>query len=304
MKSKVIISILFVFLILFFIYLSTYCHSFSKKKANLIINDSPTMKYEPFTNKNYEQYNNFPIEQNVNYFVITMKKKERMNNIHLQLKKLKTQGTPIHLKFIDAVVGLNLDLKNLVNEGILSRNFKSGYIQTTENIKKKEIGCYLSHLKIYELIKQNINNNHNNYSVIFEDDMDIISSHFLKEIEISINFLNKHKLDFDVIYLGTLDNNHGEPVNNQNLYKIDYHNKLHGTHGMLINNKNIDKLINILKPIKMPIDNEYFKLIQSDKINAYVIYPHIVNQQVEKFKSTIILENFTLNNPRLKYFNF
>ena len=312
MKYKVIIFISFVFLVLFFIYLSTYCRYFSKKNVKFIINEPSTnniIKYEPFTNiENYEHNNNnkVSVNQNVNYYVITMKKKERMENINLQLEKLKNQGTPIHLEIIDAVVGLNLDLTKLVNEGILSRDFKSGYPQTNYNIIKREIGCYMSHLKIFDIIKHNntIVNNSNNYSVIFEDDINIVSTKFLKDIEASIKFLNHHKLDFDVIYLGTLNNNHGESVNNQNLYTIDKNNELHGTHGMLINNKNINKIINLLKPMKLAIDNEYFELIKSDKINAYVIYPHIVNQQLENLQSTIIFENFTLNNPGLKYFNF
>jgi GR25 family glycosyltransferase involved in LPS biosynthesis len=307
MKYKVIIFISFVFLVLFFIYLSTYCRYFSKKNTNITKNESSTtlINYEPSTIiENYEQPNNFSVNQNINYYVITMKKKERMDNIHLQLEKLKTQGTPIHLEIIDAVVGLNLDLTKLLDENILSHVFKSGYPQTNDNIIKREIGCYMSHLKIYELIKNNMNMNNKHYSVIFEDDIDIVSTNFLKEIEVSINFLNNHKLDFDVIYLGTLNQNHGESLNKQNLYKIDKNNALHGTHGMLINNKNINKLLNLLKPIKLAIDNEYSELIKTDKINAYVIYPHIVNQQVENLKSTIILENFTLNNLGLKYYNF
>ena len=308
MKYKVIIFISFVFLVLFFIYLSAYRHSFSKKNTNFILNKPSTnlMKYESSTNiKNYEPFINSSMNQNINYYVITMKKKERMDNIHLQLEKLKNQGTFIHLEIIDAVVGLNLDLTKITNEGILSPNFKSGYQQTNDNIKKREIGCYMSHLKIYDKIKHNNTvNNNNPYSIIFEDDIDIVSTNFLKEIEVSINFLNNNKLDFDVIYLGTLNQNHGESINNQNLYKINKNSELHGTHGMLINNKNIDKLLNLLKPIKLAIDNEYFELIKSEQINAYVIYPHIVNQQVEKLQSTIILENFNLNNSGLKYFNF
>jgi GR25 family glycosyltransferase involved in LPS biosynthesis len=310
MKYKVIFFISFVFLILFFIYLFAYCHSFSKKNTNFILNEPSTtpINYESSTNiENYEPFNDSSINQNINYYVITMKKKERMDNIDLQLEKLKTERTPIHLEIVDAVVGLNLDLTKLLNEGILSPNFKSGYQNTNDNIKKREIGCYMSHLKMYDKIKldNTVNNNNNNhYSVIFEDDIDIVSTNFLKEIEVSINFLNNNKLDFDVIYLGTLNQNHGESINNENLYKIDKNNELHGTHGMLINNKNIDKLLTLLKPIKLAIDNEYSELIKTDKINAYVIYPHIVNQQVENLKSTIILENFNLNNSGLKYYNF
>jgi len=240
---------------------------------------------------NLFQFESFQIIQEMDFYVITTKKRERMENINLQLNKLKTQGTPIHLEIINGVVGKDLDLTELINRKMVSPDFQSGYNSSTEKIKKKEIGCYLSHLQIYETIRKKTLKPQQKYSVIFEDDFDICSEHFIEDIQTTLTYLEKNQIDFDVLFLGTLTDNHGETVSKK-IYKIDKSKKIYGTHAMIINHRNIHRVIEHLQFIKNPIDNRYTELCHSDKITAYVIYPHLVKQQIENLTSTITSENF------------
>ena len=238
----------------------------------------------------------------IDYYVITMKNPERIENINQQIDKLKQQGTPIQIELVDAVVGVDLNLNDLIKTEILSPNFKS--YRGSEINKKKEIGCYMSHLKIYEIIRQKEQTSTSNpYSIIFEDDFDINSSHFLKDVNESLEYLKNNNLDFDILYLGTIPHNHGNLLDKKT-YTIDKKTGLEGTHGMIIHNKNVSKLITNLKPMKQAIDVEFTQLCHHDKLNAYVIYPPIVNQQWDKIESEIAKENFQLSLSKLKPSDF
>jgi len=238
----------------------------------------------------------FEPKMEIDYYVITMKKPERIENINQQIDKLKQQGTPIQIELVDAVVGLDLNLNDLIKTEILSPNFKSGY-GDVEKIKKKEIGCYMSHLKIHEMIQQKASKK--KYSVIFEDDFNIVSEKFVKEIEDSLGILENKQLNFDLLYLGTNYENIGKLIENHT-YAIDKNNVLFGTHAMLINNQNITKIIKAMTPIKQPIDVQYTELCQSEILNAYIQFPILVKQQFDKLQSTITSESFQLTLSKLK----
>lgn len=254
--------------------------------------------------ENLEEMNVYPKDGNIDYYVITMKNPERLENIEKQSDKLKTQGTPVQIQIVDGVVGVDLNLDELIEQKKLSSEYKDSRGQG--NKKKREIGCYMSFLKIYDMIQEKGNSG---YSVIFEDDFDIHSDHFLKEIHESIGYLKINNLDFDILYLGVQGylgpegNNHGELVD-KNLYEIDKKNDLYGCYGMLINNKNIGKIINHMKYIKQAIDVEFTQLCHSEKLKAYVIYPHIVNPQIGKFETTIANENFQQLTDSFKFSHF
>jgi GR25 family glycosyltransferase involved in LPS biosynthesis len=228
----------------------------------------------------------FQMSESIDFYVISMKKPDRIENIEQQLEKLTQQGTPIELEMIDAVVGVNLDLNSLIKQGILSIHYST--LRKTEKHKKQEIGCYMSHLKTYQTIQQK---NKPGYSIIFEDDFDIDSQHFIEDIEKAIDYLQKYDNQFDIIYLGTIPGNHGILLQD-NLYKINKQQGLEGTHGMLLNNQRINHIIEQTKVIKKGIDVELTQLCHEDKLDAYVIYPHIVNQQWDKLETTIGTDNF------------
>ena len=98
--------------------------------------------------------------------------------------------------------------------------------------------------------------------------------------------LDSKKLNFDLLFLGTNTNNHGDLIED-NVYSIDINNVVYGTHAILVNNQNISKIIDKTKFIHLPIDAKFTDLIHNKELDAYVIYPHIVNQQFDTLDSTI-----------------
>jgi GR25 family glycosyltransferase involved in LPS biosynthesis len=224
----------------------------------------------------------------IEYYIISMKKANRLENIQKQLNKINNnRNDKINFNTVDAVVGTELDLNDLIKKNILSSDYNGNGIFNSKQ-RKGEIGCYLSHVKIYNIIK---NNNKVGYSVILEDDFDIKSDNFLEKMEKIINLVKD--IDFDLLYLGTNYNNHGEHII-EDIYHVDKKGNLFGAHAILINNKNIDKLIELTKLVDYPIDVKLEQLCFSDKLNSIVLYPHIISQQFNKLDSAITVEGFNL----------
>ena len=216
----------------------------------------------------------FEDSNNIDLYVITLGKEERLENIKNQQKKINNK-----IQIFDAVYGLKLDLNDLKNNNILS---DENILSEDYKHKMGEIGCYLSHLNIYKKIKKD---NKNGYTIIFEDDFLIKSDDLINDAKKAIDILNSKNINFDFLFLGNLKDNHGENIAD-NLYYLDKNINLYGTHGYIINNKNIDKIIDKLNIIKKPIDNSIEDLSYNMLFNTIVIYPNLVIQEGE-FKSTI-----------------
>ena len=139
--------------------------------------------------------------------------------------------------------------------------------------KTGQIGCYLSH---HMLIRQIlIENKTQGYSVIFEDD--ILPTDKNMEYKIN-NVLDSLKnTDFDIVFLGNVNDNHGVHVVN-NIYQLDTNNYCWGAHAMLINNANVRKLFYHNCFINHEIDNHYKQLIDKKTLLGYVVYPPICFQ--------------------------
>ena len=133
---------------------------------------------------------------NISYNVIHMKNsnQNKYNNI-LNIEKQINQK----INIFDAIVGKNVNLKNL---NIFDENIKFNFKYTFPG----EVGCYLSHLL---LIKKASLNTVNDYTVIFEDDFKINNDNLNEEIN---KIINKTNGDFDMIYLGNLNNNHKKQI--------------------------------------------------------------------------------------------
>jgi FkbM family methyltransferase len=142
-----------------------------------------------------------------------------------------------------------------------------------------QVGCYLSHYKIVENILNDTNNNlfTDDYTVILEDDIGFLRE-FHDQIENIILNMNNNSIDFDLIYLGNNNSNHGTHIVD-NIYKLDPQIPCWGTHGMLIKNKNVETIYNSILKIKDEIDCHYYKSINENSINGYVVYPSICFQQ-------------------------
>ena len=203
----------------------------------------------------------------VDYLVIHIRNsEERYANILRNQEKLKQN---IHI--FDAVVGKNLDLNDLkVFDDNLVLNFKYNYIN--------EIGCYLSHFMLIKSIEKNTG-----YTVAFEDDFDILTDDLDNQIR---DIIKKVDVDFDILFLGNLNDNHAENLIDE-VYYVDKNIPLWGTQAYLINNKNAGKIYDKLLNLNEAIDNKYKALIDSGELNGLTIFPISVGQVGEKIKSQI-----------------
>jgi GR25 family glycosyltransferase involved in LPS biosynthesis len=215
-------------------------------------------------------YENFDNDNDIDYYVIHLKDSspERKENI---LNNQEILGKKINM--FDAVYGKHVDLNNLKTfDRNINFNFNYEYIA--------EVGCYLSHLM---LIKKSMENK-KKYTVIFEDDFVLEDKNIHDKIEKIIYNVK----DFDIIYLGNLNDNYD--INkkiSENIYEKNNNISLIGTHAYIINNKNINKFYNYLTNIDKPIDRKFEQIINENIIKGYVHYPSLVSQDNIKFKSEI-----------------
>jgi GR25 family glycosyltransferase involved in LPS biosynthesis len=243
------------------------------------------------TRNNFKE--NYDEDINIDMYVITLRHENRMKNIEKQAKKIgKEIGTDIIL--FDAVKGDHLD-DDYTKSIDTSRHYNGDY-----NIKKREMGCYLSHFGVYEKIKEN---NKSGYTIIFEDDFIVEDENIIETTKNSIRQLKNKGHDFDMLFLGNIDNTHGENIVD-NLYFAK--NPLIGAHGYVINNNKIDKIIkNIGKTPDTPIDLKIDELLKNLLLNIIVFYPSIVNQggadtstirdiNIENYKNYEIVKKFLL----------
>jgi GR25 family glycosyltransferase involved in LPS biosynthesis len=209
-------------------------------------------------------------------YVITLKNEDRIINIKVQQEKI---DVPIHI--FDAVNGNNIDLKKVDNLKPDNNFIKN------EKQKKKEIGCYLSHLNIYKMCKKS------GYTIVFEDDFSIDVDNLIDRINNSIDKLNKANIDFDIMYLGNhpWNESHGNNIIDD-LYKVGNNEGLGGTHSYVINNKNIDKIIQEFSIIDRQIDMNIQHLANEGKINVIKTYPYYVTT-IESPSTIATGENFS-----------
>lgn len=214
-----------------------------------------------------ENFINNTMNNNIDFYIITLGQPDRLENINFQNTKLNA-----NIIRTDAVNGQFLNQNELLNSGELSQSFYNGELK-----RSKEIGCYKSHYNIYNLIKNNPNKQ--KYSIVLEDDFNIIADNITEKIESLLNSISE--LDFDIIFLGNTFPNYSDKIIKDNIHSIDKNKYTIGTFAYLLNNKNINKIINVTKVIDSPIDNKLDTLIKNDQINAYVIYPNLINYKIE-----------------------
>ena len=134
-------------------------------------------------------------------------------------------------------------------------------------------GNYKSHVKILDSVSDSPG-----YTVVLEDDV-IFSEDFHSKILKIIDM----DIEFDIIYLGNLDRNHGKHVSG-NVFQVDPDRLMTGQHAYLVNNKNAKRITKHLQ-YKTNIDLEIPELIKSGEINGLVVYPCMAFQQVRRLPS-------------------
>jgi len=214
--------------------------------------------YQSFFNTT-EMFGGFD-ENEINCYVITMGDEKRLENIKNNQAKLN-----FTINIFDAVNGSEINL-NDVTDPIID----DGYKPSDDNkIRKREIGCYLSHYNIYKKIESDTQTG---YTIIFEDDFLINDDKFEEQIVNSLKDLETH--DFDILYIYNHTDNIGEPVKH-NICKTDKNKVLWGTSAYIVKNKNINNILNETKILNMPIDWRLQESIKEDKLTAFTFCPFL-----------------------------
>ena len=211
------------------------------------------------------------------YIINLQKDKNRKKNILNELKKQNLKN----YKFISAVNGNKLKKKEINSLISKDKNFIN---PINTNMSKSEIGCSLSHIKIYkEIVKSDID-----YALILEDDAFFLNK-FTKNLKkfISINFKYKKQ----IILLSELREFYKIPIDKEKDYEIVDVTNAYFTHSYFINNEAARSLLHFNFPVKTVADNFIiFKIYCGIKITG--LNPYLLSQDKKKFESSI---KFTSN---------
>jgi GR25 family glycosyltransferase involved in LPS biosynthesis len=226
---------------------------------------------EKFTNKNKV------IERDdFDCYVINMKKnKDRLDYIQ-NIYNLSDLNT-VKLIRIEAVNGKDINIEPYVTQhvykgiqGIERTNQRHHHSQITRGA----IGCYLSHLKLYDLIQKS----EKPYALVLEDDAKFNPDIYKSGIQ---NILNDMPEDWDIILLGRMQHD----VINKEKYLIVQ--RFWGTWGYLISQKGIK---NMLKYGNIPIDDQIDavmgKLSREGKLKIYAPFHEFITMN-NSFQSEI-----------------
>jgi GR25 family glycosyltransferase involved in LPS biosynthesis len=206
-----------------------------------------------FYNPSYKKYlskNKYP---NFEIFCINLKK--RTNKKNFMKKQFHNSG--LNAKFINAVDGNKLNKKEIIKKGILTKNAKSN--AHPFGISKPEIGCFLSHIKLW---KKLANSQSKNLFLIFEDDAKIKAKKkgFIK-------LAKNLPADFDICNLNHRKCHETKIYSKHISYFTD---EAYGTTSYFISKKGAKKLLKYCLPIKMALDEQINELTLQKKINTYI----------------------------------
>jgi glycosyl transferase, family 25 len=208
------------------------------------------------------------------YFVINLPNyKDKKDLMISQLDNLKITNYEI----VNGIDG------SLIDDILIA--FICDKTQVLKNIKrplaKTEIGCALSHIKIYKkIIEENLDQ-----AIILEDDVILNSLGHLSSINIT--------QEFDIILLGSTSPFHIDKTTPHTLYKKDDKTSIHGGFGYLVSNQGCKKLLEHFNKINYPIDS-WLPIGRAD-IKIGFISPPIISVN-SKLRSHITPERSELIN--------
>jgi glycosyl transferase family 25 len=175
-------------------------------------------------------------------FIINLKtRSKRKEKTLAELGRNKLQGT-----FIEAIDGRYLDAENLKKRGVVADD------PQYRKLRRGEIGCYLSHLKCWDLILQS----KKSYGLVLEDDVV-----FTKNFKCKFNDTFKHikDLEWDIITLGRRCKPawfNKKCLDGTSIYADSFYPAVvgYGTFAYIIKRDAIEKLLRTTFPISKPID--------------------------------------------------
>lgn len=235
-------------------------------KLYLLLNVSRAQVQEDFTN------------DVARYYVIHMEgKADRYENIKKQEDLLKHKIT-----IFPAVVGADLDIESMRADGLLKPKWETyRYRISNENEKtmRGEVGCYMSHLKLLEKIAEDP---YDGWTIIFEDDIDL-EPDFQERLLKQLPYL---KEEVDMVYVGSLNQPTCEDEKRRGADLCEVGNPW-GTHAYMVNRNSAKKIRDLIGYIDREIDIKYVTLIKEGKIDAFVVVPTLVKQNMDEFASML-----------------
>lgn len=215
------------------------------------------------------------IEKFIIYVVNLKKDKERKEHIINELKKQNIKNYEI----IEAINGNKFSTKQLE---IHKFKNKKGLNNWNTKMSPSQIGCALSHIKIYKkFLKSKYN-----YAFILEDDAKFINN-FTKNLQKFI--LKNFNFDKQIILLSELKEFYNKPLDKKNNYEIVHVTNAFFTHSYFINKKAAKSLISFNYPVKTIADNfVYFKIYCGIRITG--LNPFLVDQDKKNYVTTITTE--------------
>jgi len=181
------------------------------------------------------------------YFINLDENRDRWDNL----------SPPLQAKFtrFSAVNGKKLDKDQLITDGLIAEE---------NNLRMGQIGCALSHITILKHIQQQ----DEPYGLILEDDV-VIPPDF------SVDRL-KLPEDFDICFLGgcnikgeKVGENWIRPTTKKGAFNLCWH-------AVLVNKKNVQKVLDLLTPLRRPIDSQIRE--EYDKLKVFYHYPNLISQ--------------------------
>ena len=205
---------------------------------------------------------------------ITLHNPDRLENIKAQEKIIPN----LQINKFNAIKGIDLNQNELLKNNILSNDFK---FDSTK--RSNEIGCYLSHLELLKSLRKSSKK----YHIILEDDFQFVpDTNFLQIVNNATNQLNTNSNTFDIIFLGWnlsrtesgsgLESESEKITWSENLIKLKATNSFYGTYGYMVNSNSLNKIIDLISQVDMPIDIKYNSLHSLDKLNLYWLNPIVI----------------------------
>ena len=171
---------------------------------------------------------------------------------------------------IPAVDGSSLDIKQYISNFAYKEIMqieKTGYRTKHYQLTRGAIGCYLSHIKVYELIAAG----ESDYGIVFEDDV-MIDKNVLSKLNKVLPTMDD---DWDMLLLGC----HCIVCDKfESYYKLE---KFFLLHGFVMKKSAAIKILEILrnKKITQQIDSELSDMITQGHVNVYCLKSQLAKQQ-------------------------
>lgn len=224
----------------------------------LSVNYDLTEKFNNLVSKTMNSVNptNDPVKNRLKNFIDLIDIHViNLKNRTVKREKIQRQLDEHGLKssFFEAIDGKTLN-RNTLNDKNLINDFMTVTGNLRRKLRKGEIGCSLSHLKIW---KNFLKNSQKPYLLIFEDDA-VLYPFFSSKLNQVLTELQDTNVKWDALYLNENCYQHfgkkclGNFVSNQVIQPI---NVGYGCYGYLITRRFIEKCLPHAYPILMPVDN-------------------------------------------------